>query len=270
MRIFNLINRLYDHGVEIFWNTDKKIYDLNSYFIIIDKTYLVKKIFFNDGDQLHDEFASFANIFNKICLLSEKIFLKPQPIKINLKADRTIIKRNSANKIYWEVNNANYIDISPKIGEVSSKGNEILRLKKDTLFKLTASNKEHSQIKYLFVRVINNDDFHVDVEVFDPLIKENIFLNPNLNSSIETYVCYHGQEIILSWNPEKKFKIFEKKSGKIPNTGRYITNIFNQLEFKFEYTIEKSIFIKEFKIKPVPIDENEPDNSSLITMKTKH
>ena len=55
IRVFNLISRLTDLGARVFWLNDKKIFNLNSHFLIFDKINVINKIFYYSEDNIESQ-----------------------------------------------------------------------------------------------------------------------------------------------------------------------------------------------------------------------
>ena len=260
LRLYNLINRLCDCGVEVYWNIDDKIFKLESYFLIVDKTFLINKVFYSDGEQSDNQVMFFNNIFKEICNVSEQVFFSNDELQIKFESSKTIVKKNETITISWDVKNAVFCKIEPQFEEIEFSGFEKIQLNKDTLFKITARNKKYTLTKFLFIRVLKNFHFDVDVQVYDPIIKESLFLNPNFINGVETYVCYFRQSISIIWNKKSDVIVTEKKLGKIKNDGIFKTNVLKNLHFKFKYNFEGSNYIKELKI----VSNSDEENKSII------
>ena len=89
------------------------------------------------------------------------------------------------------------------------------------MFKLEAANKKENVSKYLFIKVISNEEINIDVKVFDPYVEEFIFLSPVIDSKGEKFVCYHGQTVILEYKLMPDLTAYEKRIGKLSSNGEY-------------------------------------------------
>jgi len=272
VRLFNIVNRLNDCGAEVYWNYDIKVYKLKSHFLIIDKTHLLNKIYFTDLDDPRKQIFYFLSIYQEIKEESHKFNSETNNIDVEFEANEHIIKKNHKVKLSWKIKNALHIKIQPYVGEVESHGNTEIQLSKDTLFNLTVKNNKYNLSKFLFVKVFTHDEFNFDVSVFDPLIKENVFLNPVYKNGIETYVCYYGQKINISWDSDLKIYVSERNiitSEKKKTISKIIKRNF-QIDF-FDSENKKRIIkrikivsIKDLKMKNL-IDESNDLNKNYFS-----
>lgn len=248
LRDYNIINRLVDCGAEVYWNSDSKLYNLNSHFILIDKLSLINKIFYNSSDDLEKQVHYFNKIFNKILKESEKIDLKEGEIKVNFYADKTIINRNEQIKLTWNIVKADFFKITPLDIEFENKNSVNIQLQKDTLFEITASNKNEKVKKLLFVKVVQNKDLIIDVKVLDPYLKEYIYLTPKIESHIEKFYCFKGQEVVVFCKSDPKIRLSELKLGKLQKEFEYKFLISKNTSFKFSYFLNGTKFSRRIDI----------------------
>ena len=249
LRMYNLLNRLIDCGASIYWNTDSKIFSFNSHFIIYDKVNVINKIFYRTNDDVENQVLYFQNIFSNIIKSSEEIKFKNDSIKVNFYADRNIVYRNQLITLNWEIENADFFKISPNIDNVNNLNHLKLKLKNDTLFKLEAANKKENISKYLFIKVISNEEINIDVKVFDPYVEEFIFLSPVIDSKGEKFVCYYGQTLILEYKLIPDLIAYEKRIGKLSSNGKFSFVIKKDSDFIFKYTINGVDELKKIQIK---------------------
>lgn len=254
LRMYNLINRLIDCGAKVYWNTDTKIFHFDSHFLIYDKINVINKIFYRTNDEVEKQVLYFENIFSNIVKSSEEIKFKNDHIKVNFYADKTIVYRNQLVTLNWELENADFFKISPNIDNVSNLNRLKLKLKNDTLFKLEASNKKENISKYLFIKVINNEEINIDVKVFDPYVEEFIFLSPIIDSKGEKFVCYYGQTVILEYKFRPELTVYEKRIGKLTSNGEFSFVIKKDSNFTFRYTMNG---IEEFKKIQINVEKDE-------------
>lgn len=238
LRVYNFINRLIDCGAKVFWNTDDKIYSYQSHFLIFDKTNVINKIFFQTDDDFEKQVFYFNNIFEKILKDSEEIFFNDDKIKIDFNADKTIINKNQIVKLNWKVENADYFNISPSIKNPMESNSIKLQLQIDTLFKLEASNLNENVSKYLYIKVVNHNELNIDIKVFDPMVKDFIFLRPYFNSKIEKYVCYLGQKVVIQCRFNPLMKVKEKKIGSLLPNEEFSFIIKENKNFSFSYSYD--------------------------------
>lgn len=248
LREYNIINRLVECGAEVYWNYDSKLYNLNSHFILIDKISLINKIFYNSSDDQEKQVHYFNKIFNQILNKSEKIDFKDGEIKIEFYSDKTIINRNEQIKLTWKITKADFFDITPLDIDYTNKNSIKLQLQKDTLFEITASNKNEKVKKLLFIKVVQNKDLIIDVKVFDPYLKEHIYLTPKIEKYIEKFYCFSGQEVVIFCKSDPKIKLSERRLGKLQKEFEHKFLIRKKTSFKFNYFLNGTRFSRTIDI----------------------
>jgi len=250
IRVFNLISRLTDLGARVFWLNDKKIFNLNSHFLIFDKINVINKIFYYSEDNIESQVLYFSNIFNNILSNSEKVQPKIKSIELKLNSNKTIIHRSDIITLGWSVKNADIFQITPSHNLIKNNGSIKVQLQKDTMFKLKAQNKKEQLTKLLFVRVLNQKILNIDVKVYDPIVENYIFLKPIANAKSEKYFCYKNQKVVISWHYEKSVEVFEKRIGKLQKNEVYSFTINETKNFRFEYKLKNKNISNNITIIP--------------------
>ena len=232
----------------MYWNEDPKLYNLNSHFIIVDKTNLVNKIFYNSSDNYEKQVHYFTKIFNKILNKSEKIKFNNDRIKIKFNSDKTIIKRNEQIKLSWNITNADYFKISNVEVDYDNKNSIMLQLQNDTLFEILAKNKNEVVKKLLFVKVIQNENLTIDVKVFDKSLKDFIYLTPKIESKKEKFYCYANQELVLHCKSDPKIRLSERKLGNLNPEFNHSFITKKNKSFEFKYFLNGTKFVRMIHI----------------------
>ena len=254
IRIYNLINRLIDCGVEVYWNTDSKIYKLDSHFIIADKVNVINKIFYNSNDDVENQVIYFSDIFSKILTASTLIELNSNQIKTSFSAEKTYVKPFETVIVKWKIQNADIFEINPKIESNKFEDETIVQIENDTLFKLSASNKNQSINKFLFIKVYKSDVLNFYVKVFDPILNEIFFLSPLIESGIEKYSCYLGQSVSIGFKSDLNIILKDKEIGKLFANKDYNFKLNKSKDFNFKYTVNG---VKKQKIIKIISHSNE-------------
>ena len=130
------------------------------------------------------------------------------------------------------------------------------------MFKLEAANKKENVSKYLFIKVISNEEINIDVKVYDPYVEEFIYLSPVIDSKGEKFVCYQGQTVIIEYKLMPELTVYEKRIGKLTSNGEYLFVIKKDSNFSFKYSMNGNYEFKKIQIK-VKKDE-------VILKKIKH
>ena len=237
IRIFNVISRLSELGARVFWLIDDNIDKLKSHFLIFDKTTVVSRLFYNSENSTEKQVMYFSNIFSKIMLKAEIIEPQVNKIKAKISVDNSIVERNHIVELKWDIENADTFNISPALDINTKRGKMSLQLQSDTMFKLTASNKNEYITKFLFVKVINDKKINIDVKVFDPFTERYIYLSPVINKKSKKYYCYNNQSVIISWDFKEKVELFEKKIGKLKVKDEYSFIINEKKNFQIIFDV---------------------------------
>tara|TARA_B100001093_G_C26755711_1_gene983274 strand:- start:229 stop:1212 length:984 start_codon:yes stop_codon:yes gene_type:complete len=249
LRVYNLVNRLIDCGARLFWNTDKNIVKLKSHFLIHDKVNVINKVFYQNDDNVQNQVLYFNNVFDEIMCRSKEISHNKENIKINFSANKTIINKNQIVELNWNVKNADFFTISPNIVNPMNCSSAELQLQEDTLFTIEASNQKENVTKNLYIKVINESNFSIEVKVYDPYLMEFVFLIPLHESEEEKYVCYYGQKVFLKFKFSSFLKVKEKKIGELKPEQEFSFVIKSDRRFTFTYLensklTEKLVLIK--------------------------
>tara|TARA_B100001115_G_C15790376_1_gene389676 strand:- start:111 stop:1163 length:1053 start_codon:yes stop_codon:yes gene_type:complete len=234
-RIYNLINRLMDCGANIYWNNDAEMLSNQSFFLIYDKVNVINKIFYSIEENEEAQVRYMNDIFRSISLESKKIDLPKGNISVDFFSDKVIINKNELVTLSWKVENASFVNIKPYLEEVEQKDTAKVKINKDTLIQLTAYNKNESINKSIFVKVLSPDsEIDINVDVFDPYLKEFISLSPVFENNIEKYSAFRNQKIRISWNILSNQLIKEKDLGTLNSKDQYIFKLNHKKIFLFE------------------------------------
>ena len=130
-----------------------------------------------------------------------------------------------------------------------SCGSTEIQLQNDTLFTIEASNHKENISKNLYIKVINEPNFSVELKVFDPYLLEYVFLSPFYDSEVEKYVCYYGQKVLLKFKFSSFLKIKEEIIGELKPGQEFAFNITKDRLFTFNYSINGKVKVKKILIK---------------------
>lgn len=235
MKLVNLCKRLIDQEVSIYWKMDHTLFTKEDYFAIFDKEYLICGTEQAEFEYPETLLRSKNDYFNGIAHGAQKINLLSGDIEIDFSVDRSIVFSGESITLNWKIKNAHEIVIHPAQWDVEPQGIKIIQINEDTKFTIEGKNKDQSSRKSLFVRVIKENDIDIDVDVFDPIIKDFIAIQ---TASIEEglYAAYFNQKIKLTWNIPMIGKFSESRLGKLPLVGSH--------EFELN---ENEIFLFTFK-----------------------
>ena len=247
MKLVNLCKRLIDLNAQIYWKVDKNLFVKEDYFGIFDKEYLISK---RDQPNFEDPegLIRFKNdFFNGLALDSKKISMFDGDIQIEFESNRSIIYPKEEVLLSWEVINAHEIEIEPQKKKLEAKGFENILIEEDTKFTLVAKNKGNIQKKSVFIRVLKIKEIYINIEGFDPLIKEYISINSS-STDEEKYAVYLGQKVKISWDIKMLGKLLESRLGNLPLSGFYEFEIFKDTDFNFVFKSLKTSQTKNISL----------------------
>ena len=150
---------------------------------------------------------------------------------MTFESDKTIVKKNEKIKILWDVKNADTIKITPILGTVDYKNETQIQLGEETQFKLEAQNSNESVMKLLHIKIIEPDYFKLNVKVYDPILKEYIFLEAKNISSVDNYVCYHSQDVTLCFDYGNSTNVTEDEIGPLNMNNDVISLILEKRKY---------------------------------------
>ncbi|GGE16801.1 hypothetical protein [Psychroflexus salis] len=242
----NLLKRLVDAGVDVYWLIDDAEKEQTKSFGIIDKSYLIvkgNKLEFTSGEEVLNKFINELNFLQK---KSEQISLFEGDILAHFETDKPFIYSNESIKLNWKVSNAHSVIINPNLGEVLSQGEHLLKINENTMFELIAKNNNSIIKRNIFVRVIKDSFVTYTVEVLDPIINDYVALTYQNNKHNEIGV-YNGQELKISWECNFKGELFERNWGLLPAKGVHKCICNEDLVFKFNFQSITKNEITSFK-----------------------
>ena len=132
--------------------------------------------------------------FNGIAHSAQRINLLSGDIEIDFTVDKSIVFFRETITLSWQTKNAHEVVIYPAEWSLSTQGIKTIQITEDTKFTIEAKNKDQASRKSIFVRVIKENDIDIDVDVYDPIIKEFIAIQPTSNGE-GLYAAYLNQKI---------------------------------------------------------------------------
>lgn len=235
LKIINLVKRLIDGGFSVYWCTDYPSIDDSIGFGIFDKVFLITMPSDAlDEDNPAEVIRSRNVLFKSILIKSEKIELLSGDIHIAFSASNTMLQKNETFELSWSVKNAHHVSIEPLLGDVALEGSKILNLKEDETFTIRALNKETSISKILFVKVLEDEEIHFTVSVFDTILDQYIKIEPSMLNE-GNYAVYYGQTVKVTWDIKMIGKLHEHTLGILPLSGSHEAKITEDTELFFTF-----------------------------------
>lgn len=234
MKLVNLCKRLIDLEASIYWEINDLLFTKEDYFAIFDKEYLVCGSKQSDYENPETLLRTKNDFFNGLAHSSQAINLLSGDIEIEFNVDKSIVFSNGSITLKWETKNVHQIIIYPHGWEVEAQGTKTIKINEDIKFTLEGKNKDKSLRKSVFVRVVKENDIDFDVDVYDPILKDFIAIQPTLTEQ-GLFAAYLNQRIKLTWNIPIMGKLSESNLGKLPLEGSH-EFILNQNEtFMFTF-----------------------------------
>lgn len=266
LRVVNLFNRMIQLGSNIYWSTDTQLYENDVHFAILDKKMGIKKTDFYTGEGNQSMLVFLNQLFDSNRTKAKEIELLTGEITITFNADKTFVKRNSGVVLSWEVKNAHQISLVGHQEGLDAIGKTSILVRKDTLFKLRANNKDRTVEKQLIVKVIKNKSIELTLEAYDPYLKEFVVLK-SINEKRLEYLAFEKQKIRLSWICENMGALSEKLLGALPLEGEH-EFILSHI-FKFDFKFESIYGSNHTSIKISPVEDKsasqkQPEESSSL------
>lgn len=244
MKLVNLCKRLIDQEVSVYWRLDENLFTKEDYFAIFDKQYLISSRPKETYEIPENLLRSKNDFFNGLAQTSQKINLLSGDIEIEFNVDKTIVFSEDEITLNWKTSNAHQAIIQPLGWEVASEGNKTFSIEEDIKFTLEAKNNDLTVRKSLFVRVINEDDLQMQVEAFDPIIKNYIPIKTASNNE-DLYAAYLDQKIKISWNISSVGKLSESCLGKLKLVDQHEFILTQNQSFLFTFKSVNSTQTKE-------------------------
>lgn len=235
IKITNLMKRLVDSGVEVYWHYKERNKESVSLFAILDKSYVIS----TESDTAYDSkellVRSKVDDFNQIMNAASPIQLYTGDIVVNYVVDKTIVYKGEKALLNWDVKNAHTLSIVPDLGEVPLKGSELIEVNKNVKYQLTAKNSNSEIQRTIFIKVISSSVINFMIEVYDPILEDYMQLQ-SMNPDILKFGVYLNQKVRINWEIETEGKLVEQSLGALSLHGSHEFFSENNAHFSFEFT----------------------------------
>ncbi len=235
IKIANLIKRLIDSGVVIYWLNQSNNNEVEQSFCVLDNGYLISAETENKAESKETRIRSKVDLFNRLLKKSEKISLFSGEINLDFTVDKPFINRGEKVKINWKAANAHSVSISPELGEVDISGSKIVALNKSQHYLIIAKNSNAEVRRSLFIKVFSENTILFLVEVYDPILEDYIELS-SVNEQNLKFGVYLNQQVRIKWESESAGKLVEQTLGTLPSRGKHDFIATEDTEFSFEFT----------------------------------
>jgi hypothetical protein len=273
MKITNLMKRLIDSGVEIYWYNISVLEASLNLFSILDKSYLISADMDSKEDSKEVLIRSKVDDFNQILRLADPIKLYAGDIEVTYSVDKSIIAKGEEVLLNWDVKNAHTVIIMPELDEVAHKGTQLVAVNKSTKYQLIAKNSNAEVQRTIFLKVMHASSINFTIEVFDPVIEEYIRLE-SLSEDILKFGVYLNQQVRIIWETESIGKLVEQSLGTLPLNSFHDFIPVRDTHFSFEFTsqnIKTGASIQFFTFEPVELVDkrNDPQQTTDRVNKIK-
>ncbi len=173
-------------------------------------------------------------------------------IQIRIKVSEPLVMIGDSVELSWEVDEAEKVIIQG-LGKVEAYGRKRIRLEKDTIIKIGASNARHSQIKALLVKVSDeNLKIPYDLEFLSAGTKQYRSL---IQSDIHPHVygISQGNQVKLSWQVPVAKEVKILPFGITGTAGEFIFIPSASLTIEIHATMKDRTYIRKIQVLVFPI-----------------
>lgn len=198
------------------------------------------------------EFQDSILFFEKLKNEALPYLVEKGDIQIIFKTSDTLLLNGDFVEIYWEVENATTVIIQG-LGEVNAYGSKRIKLEKDTILKIGASNGRQSKIKAVFIKILDkNIKIPYDIKFKNGENDQYISL---INSELypHVYGVSKGNMVKLSWNiPDaESIKILPFNCSN--RYGDFIFSPDSTISIEIHITLKQKLFIRKIQLLVFPI-----------------
>lgn len=199
---------------------------------IIDKSRLISALPLelreNTGEMIFLQEKTWKNWLER----SEKLLPSDSPVQIHFQANPTFVQSGNTVKLYWEVLNADFVEIEPGIGPVANTGQTEIPVFEDTLFRLKANNAASLRSKSIFIKTSTQQHITLSIQVYDPESGGFIPLE-STQEQHHVYAVFSGDKVRIDWEALPIGTFSETRMGTLPNIGTETVQIFGDEQFIF-------------------------------------
>ena len=248
----NVLKRLALSGVEVYVLPLNRPEDRYERFVIFDRKHLVSDTYHEDVSDYLQLIARQSALFQRLASQAEKVNPALDDVRIRFESNATEVGEGETVQLYWEVQNADFVELDPGVGAVDALGNFSTPILEDTLFRIKASNKTGILMKSVLVRLRQEPTIRMTLSVIQPGSSLSIPLESAF-ANRHSYAVLRGDRLKLEWNTPVPGVLTEKRLGKLRLEDAYDFVVFQ--DEKFTFTLDTAFGVKQVDVEIVAMED---------------
>lgn len=203
-------------------------------------------------DSWDSRFDQFDQAFEQNSLLNSEFRQGSTDLEVRFWAENRISLKDSQTKIFWEVRNAELIEID-QIGEVESSGEASQTITSNRIITLYASSSNQRKFKSIYIPVVELPSIFYNVQFLNPTSQSFVSLPEDSGTGV--FGVSAGHRICLTWQVKNAENVVVDPIGVVEHTGSYECVPNGKIEFTIRASLQEAevvsrIIVQEF---PVPV-----------------
>jgi len=219
LRYVNAKKRLVLAGAEVCVHPRYSLEDPAESFLIIDRRHLISDTRYQTHDDHRGILIERTRHFHSLMASGHRENPAKDDLRIRLWSSAPEVPAGQAVDIYWEVENADFIEMEPGVGAIASSGSLPMTIFEDTLFRVKAGNRGGMLMRPLIVLISEPSLLEVTVSVLDAGSGIHIPLE-SASETTRSYAVLRGDRIRVSWRTPVSAQLQEKRLGRLPAEGK--------------------------------------------------
>jgi hypothetical protein len=258
----NVLKRLALSGVEVHILPLNEPAERYESFAIFDRRHLVSDTYHQEVPDHLELIRRQSALFQRLASQSEKVNPALDDVRIRFESNATEVGEGETVQLYWEVQNADFIELDPGVGAVEALGNHSTPILEDTLFRIKASNKSGILMKSVLVRLRQEPTLRLTLSV----VQTGTSLSIPLESAFvnrHSYAVLRGDRLRLEWSALASGVLTEKRLGSLRLEGEHDFVVFNDEKFTFtlstafgEKSVDLDVVAMEDRVSTRPLGWN--------------
>jgi hypothetical protein len=248
----NVLKRLALSGVEVYILPLTHPEDRYERFAIFDRKHLVSDTYHEDVSDYLQLIARQSALFQRLASQSEKVNPALDDVLIRFESNATEVGEGETVQLFWDVKNADFVELDPGVGAVEALGNLSTPILEDTLFRIKASNKTGILMKSVLVRLRQEPTIRMTLSVIQPGSSLSIPLESAF-ANRHSYAVLRGDRLRLEWDVLAPGVLTEKRLGKLRHEGAYDFVVFQ--DEKFTFTLDTAFGVKQVDLEVVAMED---------------
>lgn len=247
MKHTNILRRLAVSGSNVFTTPLFDQLQRTEYYAIFDRQQLLSNTEYEGADNHGELLLAKSKELERIASHAEKLNPSADEIRIVFQADQAEVSKGRSVQLYWDVEEADFIELDPGFGPVASSGTISASIYEDTLFRLKAGNRSGILIKSLFVKMKEDSPLSLQLSVFDTASSEFIPLQ-SANSPDHIYAVLKSDRLRLEWSASASGLLSEARLGSIQSNGEHVFQVFHDEKFTFTFITTYGEYVANMEV----------------------